>query len=491
MKARYIIYCALIALAVFSAPASADCNTVIVGDANSDGRITTADSMLALQMSVGSITPDLESADINADGKVNSLDALMILTMAQKTQVYVNAPEVVSGAFNVTIDIYKVIDLDSGQFDLSFDPSVVNVTTVCAGNIDGTTVPISDWRFMDADTIRVLFDLPDADLVTGAGSLATINFEMTGAVKDTSVLDISNGELFDLDTYSDGIPAIWNDCEVTIGVPVTVNAPEIVSDTFNATIDIEHVTDLDSGEFDLSFDPSVVNVSDIHDGDICGTTVPISDWQFMDADTIRILFDLPDADLVSGSGSLATVNFEIIGSAGDTSVLDIFNGGLFDLDTYSEGIPAIWNDCEVTIGVPVTVSAPEIVSGDTFDATIDVADVANLTAGQFDLSFNSSVVNVTDVDSGSIGGTEVHIDMWRLMDDGRVRMLFRCPSATMVSGSGSLATIHFMVTGTSGDTSVLDISDGQLFGLLFIDTNFTLVEIPEMPATWTDCEVTV
>ncbi|MCK4458959.1 MAG: hypothetical protein KAU52_04455, partial [Methanosarcinales archaeon] len=148
MKARYIIYCALIALAVFSAPASADCNTVIVGDANSDGRITTADSMLALQMSVGSITPDLESADINADGKVNSLDALMILTMAQKTQVYVNAPEVVSGAFNVTIDIYKVIDLDSGQFDLSFDPNVVNVTTVCAGNIDGTTVPISDWRFM-------------------------------------------------------------------------------------------------------------------------------------------------------------------------------------------------------------------------------------------------------------------------------------------------------------------------------------------------------
>jgi hypothetical protein len=106
MKARYIIYCALIALAVFSAPASADCNTVTVGDANSDGRITTADSMLALQMSVGSIPPDLESADINADGKVNSLDALMILTIAQKTQVYVNAPEVVSGAFNVTIDIY-------------------------------------------------------------------------------------------------------------------------------------------------------------------------------------------------------------------------------------------------------------------------------------------------------------------------------------------------------------------------------------------------
>ena len=219
MKVRYIIYCALIALAVFSAPASADGNIVAVGDANSDGRITTADSMLALRMAAGNMPPDIERADVNYDGAVNTLDALVILTMAQKTQmtqVRVNAPDVVSGVFNATIDIYNVVDLASGQFDLSFDPSVVNATAVCDGNIDGTTVPISDWRFMDADTIRVLFDLSGADTVIGAGSLATITFEITGSVGDTSVLDISSGELFDLDTYSDGIPAIWTDCEVAV-----------------------------------------------------------------------------------------------------------------------------------------------------------------------------------------------------------------------------------------------------------------------------------
>ncbi len=130
--------------------------------------------------------------------------------------VTVNAPEIVSGTFNATIDMGNVTDLDSGQFDLSFNSSVVNVTAVCDGNIGGTTVPISDWRFMNADTIRVLFDLSGADAVTGAGSLATINFEITGSVGDTSVLDISNGELFDLDTYSEGIPATWTDCEVTV-----------------------------------------------------------------------------------------------------------------------------------------------------------------------------------------------------------------------------------------------------------------------------------
>ena len=345
MKTICIIYCTLITLAAFSAPVSAE----IVGDANNDGRITTTDSVLALQMSVGSIVPDIERADVSGDGRISSLDALMMLMMAQKTQVSVNAPEVVSGTFNATVGIYNVADLDSGQFDLSFDSSVVNVTSVDSGNIGGTTVPISNWRFMDTDTIKVLFDLPDADLVSGSGSLATIDFEITGSVKDTSILDISNGGLFDLDTYSEGIPAIWNDCEVTIGVPVMVNASEVISGAFNATIDIENVTDLDSGQFDLSFNSSVVNVSNVHDGNIGGTTVPISDWCFMDADTIRVLFDLPDADLVSGSGSLATIDFEITGSVKDTSILDISDGYLFDLDTYSDGIPATWTDCTVTV----------------------------------------------------------------------------------------------------------------------------------------------
>ncbi|MEA1869549.1 MAG: cohesin domain-containing protein, partial [Euryarchaeota archaeon] len=387
MKTIYILYCALIALVAFSAPVSADCN--IVGDANNDDRITTADSVLALQMSVGSVAPDLESADVSGDGKISSLDALMMLTMAQKTQVCVNAPEVVSGAFNVTIDIYNVVDLDSGKFDLSFDSSVVNVTGVSNGDIDGTTMPIDSWNFTDADIIRVLFNLSGTTSVSGSGQIATISFEITGSQADTSVMDIFEGLL--VDTGANEISALWFDSDVAIGVPVTVNAPEVISGAFNATIDIENVADLDSGEFDLSFDPSVVNVSDVHNGNIGGTTVPISDWGFMDADTIRVLFDLPDGDLVGGSGSLATVNFEITGSVGDSSVLDISNGGLFDPYTYGEGVPAIWNDCEVTIGVPVTVNAPEVISG-AFNATIDIENVADLDSGEFDLSFDPSVV---------------------------------------------------------------------------------------------------
>ncbi len=212
MKTIYIIYCALITLAAFSAPASAD--YIIAGDVNDDGRITTVDSLLALQMSVGSVAPDLESADMNHDGTVNSLDALMILPTTQTTQVCVDAPEIVSDAFDVEIDIYDVTDLDSGQFDLTFDSAVVKVTGVCAGEIDGATIPIDSWNFTDAGTIRVLFNLPGVTGVSGEGQIATISFEIMGVPKDTSVLDISDGVLSD--TEANEILAIWIDDGVTV-----------------------------------------------------------------------------------------------------------------------------------------------------------------------------------------------------------------------------------------------------------------------------------
>ncbi len=353
MKARYIIYCALIALAVFSAPASADGNIAIVGDANNDGSITIADSMLALRMAAGNMPPDIERADVNYDGDVNSLDALMILTMTQNTQkmqVRVNAPDAVSGTFDATIDIYNVVALDSGQFDLWFDSGVVNVTGVDSGSIDGTAIPVGNWTVMhgtdnwDCDKlVRVIFDMPEVTGVSGSGHLATIHFEVTGAVGDASALDISDGLL--ANTGSDEITALWNDCEVIVGIPVTVNAPETASGTFDATIDVTDVTNLDSGQFDLSFNASVVNVTDVDSGSVGATEVRLDGWTFRDSDTVRVIFNLPGTTGVSGSGHLATIHFEVTGTAGDRSVLDLSEGLL--VDTGSGKIPAAWIDDEV------------------------------------------------------------------------------------------------------------------------------------------------
>ena len=264
-------------------------------------------------------------------------------------KVTVNAPAYVEETFNVTIDVDNVTEFNSGQFDLSFNSSVLNVTEVRVGEIDGEAVPIFIWNFVDADTVRALVSMPMDVGVNGSGYLAEVVFEVKGKSGDKSNLNIS-GLL--VDTEAKEIDADWYGDEVTVPrTVVTVDAPESVSDTFNATLRIGNVTDLNSGQFDLSFNSSIVNVTDVKDGEIDGKAVPIFIWNFVDADTVRVLVSMPMEVGVSGSGYLAEVVFEVKGEEGEKSELDISNELL--VDTEAKEIDAGWINAEIRIGAVV------------------------------------------------------------------------------------------------------------------------------------------
>jgi PGF-CTERM protein len=117
---------------------------------------------------------------------------------ARGVELRVNAPEEVEeeGTFEVSIDVEELDDLNSAKFDLSFDSSVVNVTNVSDGDVDGTTIPAQMW-IAEAGIINVIVDIPGIDGVSGSGSLATVSFEVVGGKRDESVLEISNVQLVD------------------------------------------------------------------------------------------------------------------------------------------------------------------------------------------------------------------------------------------------------------------------------------------------------
>jgi len=94
----------------------------------------------------------------------------------------------------------------------------------------------------------------------------------------------------------------------------------------------------------------------------------------------------------------------------------------------------------------VSLSTPELVKGNTVYATVNVENVENLDAGQFDLEFNPAVLKVVGVENGSIGETEIPVQ-WRSIDSGTVRVIFNLEGVTGVSGSGQLASIEFEVIG--------------------------------------------
>jgi hypothetical protein len=145
---------------------------------------------------------------------------------AYQTGVSVNAPESVDSDFSVVIEIENAANLDSGQFDLYFDPAVANVTGVDDGNIGGTTIPVDNWALVDKNTIRVLFNLPGVDGVSGSGSLATIHFETL--VPGDCVMEISDGLL--VDTMAEAIPASWDGVESVVHKTTTEAKTSIPAD---------------------------------------------------------------------------------------------------------------------------------------------------------------------------------------------------------------------------------------------------------------------
>jgi hypothetical protein len=131
-------------------------------------------------------------------------------------------------------------------------------------------------------------------------------------------------------------------------VQVTVNAPEYVEGSFDASIEVDSVSYFNSGQFDLAFDSSVVSVTDVADGSLDGEAIPVSDWERLDNDTIRVIMDVSGIAGVNWSGNLATITFAVVGKTGAKSVLDISNGLL--VNTEAEAIPSEWIDDEVIVG---------------------------------------------------------------------------------------------------------------------------------------------
>ena len=168
-------------------------------------------------------------------------------------------------------------------------------------------------------------------------------------------------------------------------VSVTVNSPDTVNqgDTLTVSIDIENVEDFDATQFDLTFDDTLLSVTNVNDGLINGVTVPVTNWGYIPSggptDTIRVICNIDGTTGTTGNGYLAEIDFSA-DSAG-TSDLDIFNGLLSD--TSASSITAQWYDDSVEIlanNAPVVTDIPDqtIVEGSsfsTFDLDGYVSDV--------------------------------------------------------------------------------------------------------------------
>ena len=132
----------------------------------------------------------------------------------------------------------------------------------------------------------------------------------------------------------------------------------------------------------------------------------------------------------------------------------------------------------VAADATVSIDAPaEVGEGTDFIARVNITEVVNFDAANYDITYDPTIIEVTDVTDGVIGGTAIPVSIWGLIPSGvqgKIRVIQNIPGISGVSGSGYLAEIHFHVIGSAGSTSNITPSNAMLS-----DNTAT-----EIPATW-------
>ncbi|HBQ28416.1 MAG TPA: hypothetical protein DD719_03210 [Desulfotomaculum sp.] len=124
--------------------------------------------------------------------------------------------------------------------------------------------------------------------------------------------------------------------------------------------------------------------------------------------------------------------------------------------------------------VAVGIDAPQEVAKDgNFSAKITVSPITDFDACDFEVTFNSSILQLTNLTAGKINQTSIPV-MHREITPGKIKIVANVPGVSGVSGSGYLAEIHFKAVGQSGSSSEITLQKGLISN----------INAQEIPASW-------
>jgi len=231
--------------------------------------------------------------------------------------------------------------------------------TIGGTNLTGATAV----TFGDGITVGSFTVVSAAEITAGI----SIDTTATLGLRDVSVTTSAG-----TGTLTDGFTV------VAVGaVTVSVDAPDTTApdSDFTANIDISQVTELDSGNYDITFDPLVLRLDDVTSGLIDSTAVPVDMYNELSAGTFRVVQNVPGLTGVTGSGYLAVLHFHVIGSEGDSSAITLSNGVLSDAQAAE--IVATW----VGDSVSITTALAGDANGDGVVNALDITKAERIIVG--------------------------------------------------------------------------------------------------------------
>ncbi len=302
--------------------------------------------------------------------------------MSVLVDVSVSAPSEVSinESFTADVSVTEVFsNLDTAYFLLSFDPAVLKATDVRAGDLTASATPTFDIDNTNG-TVTVMVNMPGLTGVSGVGTIAQIDFAVIGCDPEFSDLTLSDVLLGDIDAQE--IPSVVD--EPTVQVNVTLCEPDVcvfapsevaVGTSFTADVCVTEISNLDTAYFSLSFDPTVLEATDVRAGDLTASATPTFNIDNTNG-KVAVMVNMPGLTGVSGVGIIAKVEFNVI-SCGGGSDLSLSNVLLGDINA---------REIESTIGDSVHVSIISLFAGDVsgdcnvtaYDASLILQHVVGL-----------------------------------------------------------------------------------------------------------------
>jgi hypothetical protein len=314
-------------------------------------------------------------------------------------QVAIVAPAKVNedGSFIAEVQLSYAVDFAYAQYNIEYDPAVIEVSDVSDGSKGSTVIPVTDWDLVPAGTqgvVSVTSDVVGTTGLSGNMVLAEIEFDVVGDPGDKSDLDFdpANRELLDDD--DDEIEADWIDDSVEVKAvsagltpsptptpsasptptPSATPTTQVVIDVATAKVDADGnfsakvrlylAENFDTAQYRIQYDPAVIEVTDVSDGVKGAKIVDVTSWSLVPADTqgkLSVVNDVAGTTGLSGELVLANIDFHVVGAAGTESDIEFIEAHckLFDngVPNASE-IEAGWKDDSVEVKAAAATATP-------------------------------------------------------------------------------------------------------------------------------------
>ncbi|MEK7353207.1 MAG: CARDB domain-containing protein, partial [Chloroflexota bacterium] len=316
-------------------------------------------------------------------------------------------------------------------------------------NNGGTTVPAGQDVSLLVDGALIESKPVPVSLAPGANytDYFTTMVNLSGGSDIVIVSADINNEADESNETNNSLLNIWP--SPGAGVQVRINAPAKVAANrdFTARVEISQVQSLDAANFDVSFNPAVLRLDKVTNGNISGITVPVDAWNLRQSGRFSVAVNIPGLTGVNGSGSLATLHFHVLGANGTSSNIILSSGVLSN--SLAQEIAATWIGDSVEVGI-----IPGDATGDGLVNALDITKVERIIArldsstpgADANLDGNVNALDITKVERIIVG-----------LDDG--------PVGASLPRYGSILTAAI-----TGDPSTFDSGTSSNSGGALVNT---------------------